>query len=237
MKIIEFENTQGIILRYTPAGVFERILSYLLDAIILGIVLWIISMIFANGRNAELVIYAVILPIFLFYSLFMETVNNGQSLGKMILGLKVVRVDGKYPTGYDFLMRWFFRWIDIYLNFGILAIITISATPKSQRFGDMLADTTVIKSRNLRVSLERILEISNLQNYKPVYPQVTQFTEEQVLMAKNVLERSLKYKNKAHQDALHDLVMRLSESMEIKRPADSHAFIQTLIKDYVALTR
>lgn len=236
MKVVEFENTQGITLKYTTATVFERMVSYMIDVIIMVILSWIAYGIFGSIYS-ELVLYVFVLPLILFYSLFMELFNNGQSIGKMITGTKIVRVDGRFPTGYDFLMRWVFRWVDIYLTSGMLAIVSISASPRSQRIGDMLADTTVIKTKNLRISLHRILQSASLANYTPVYPQVIQFSEDQIVFAKSVLDRAMKYKNTAHNQALTDLVERLTTLMDIKKPRDNQAFVKTLIKDYVALTR
>ena len=236
MSILEFENTQGIMLRYTTATVLHRTAAYFLDILVLGITMGILGLAF-NKVPEEFLFGLILAPVFFFYSLLMELFNDGRSLGKMVLGLKVVRVDGRQPSGYDFLMRWMFRWIDIYMCLGAFAAMLISATPRAQRVGDLLADTTVIQTKNLRVPLKRILNLNELSNYKPQYMQAAELSEKQVLLAKETLHRFLRIKNEAHTEALNLVADRIARLFEIDRPKNSHQFVQTVIKDYIALTR
>lgn len=235
MSVLEFENTQGIMLRYTTATVLHRAVAFFIDAAVLGISLLLMNLAF--GKLPEFARGFIMAPIFFFYSPVMELLNDGRSLGKMALGLKVVRIDGRTPTGYDYLMRWMFRWIDIYMSMGTIAALLVSATPRSQRMGDLLADTTVIHTRNLRVPLQRILGLNQLESYSPVYPRANELTESQVLLAKETLQRFLQLKNPAHIQALDKVGERISEQLEIENPQSSHKFVQTVIKDYISLTR
>lgn len=235
MSILEFENTQGIMLQYSTATVMHRAASYMIDAVIVGVVMTIFALVFASA--GETAITLILGFIFFFYTLLMEIFNDGRSLGKMMVGLKVVRIDGRPPKGYDFLMRWMFRWVDIYMSIGALAAVTVGATPRGQRIGDLLADTTVIHVKNLRIPLKRLLNLNVLEKYKPQYENAAELTEEQVLLAKETLMRANRYKNDAHKDALNLIAERLAGRLQIKQPANTEQFIQTVIKDYISLTR
>lgn len=236
MKIMEFENTQGITLQYPVANLMERIISFVLDFIILGIILSILSFLFGwlGGTVLSIVILA---PVFIFYALAFELLNNGRSPGKMIMGLKVMRVDGRSVTPYDYLMRWMFRWIDIYMSFGSLASITVGATPRGQRVGDMLADTSVIRVRSMRVSIDRLMSLSNLSDYKPQFPQVVDLEEKQIVLIKESLDRYKKYRNAGHSDLLEELANRVAVALNVEKTDHPNQFLRTVIKDYVYLTR
>ena len=234
MNILEFENTQGIVLKYETASVFERAASCVIDLAIMGTTILLLA---AALGDQEGIYLALLTLIVFFYTLLMEMLNDGKSLGKMIMGLKVVRVDGKYPKGYDFLMRWVFRWLDIYMTWGTFASLLVAASPRSQRLGDMLADTTVIKTRNLRIPLKRLTGLDTLQSYQPKYEWAKHLEEDQVLLIKETIDKSRKLRNKAHQEALHTVAVRVAALLEIEKPENSRTFLQTVIKDYVALTR
>ncbi len=68
----------------------------------------------------------------------------GASLGKLLLGLRVVRVDGR-PLGVgSILTRNMLRFIDVLPGFYLLGGISVLATANSQRVGDKWAGTTVV---------------------------------------------------------------------------------------------
>lgn len=236
MKVLEFENTQGILMRYSTATVLHRSAAFMMDIVLLGITMFLLEVTLTKVPTG--IRYGLILaPIFFFYQLCMELFNDGRSVGKMALGLKVIRIDGRSPSGYDYLMRWMFRWVDIYMSSGAFAAMLVSATPKSQRIGDLLADTTVIHTKNLRIPLTQILKLNQLSSYKPEYAQASKLSEQQVLLAKETLQRAVRTKNDAHIQALNLVADRISLLFEIERPKNSRLFVQTVIKDYIALTR
>ena len=233
---MEFENTQGITLQYPVANLMERIISFILDFIILVIIMLILSFLFSWLGETVMVI-AILAPAFIFYALAFELFNDGRSPGKMIMGLKVMRVDGRSVTPYDYLMRWMFRWIDIYMSFGSLAAITVGATPRGQRVGDMLADTSVIRVRSMRVSIDRLMSLSNLSDYKPQFPQVVELEEKQIVLIKETLDRFKKYNNAGHTELVEELANRVALALNVEDTKQPDQFLSTIIKDYVYLTR
>lgn len=239
MKSLEFENTQGINLQYTIANTGERVIAYLIDLVIFGGFLIIMGFVL-NPRTSEgwlLFTAFLLVPVLFFYTLAMEWLNDGQSLGKMALGLKVVRIDGRPAVGYDYLMRWMFRMIDLYMTLGSLAAISVSATQRGQRLGDMMADTTVIQTRTGRVSLNRIVNLKKLEKYEPKFPQVMQLSEEQMMLIKETVSRYRANASRGHELALEELNDRVREILQIEQKAKPIALMETLVKDYIALSR
>ena len=165
---------------------------------------------------------------------------GGQTLGKRILNIRVVRLDGEIPTVNDYLLRAVFQYIDTVLSGGVLAAMLISSTTRQQRLGDMTAGTTVIRKRNnLRMHLKNILSIDTLDNYEPVYPQVKALNEQDMLTIKQVISRLRKYPNDAHWEIVETLAGNLREHLDIHetKQTDDLEFLRTLLRDYIVLTR
>ena len=87
------------------------------------------------------------LPV-IFYSLLFETLLDGQTPGKRIIKIKVVKIDGYQASLADFVIRWIFRIVDLNMMSGVVALISIITSPKNQRLGDMTAGTAVISLKN-----------------------------------------------------------------------------------------
>lgn len=182
--IIEVQTTQNVTIDYETAGIGKRLLAYILDwiFIILWIAgwLWIFSVVtgLGLGHLFEADIFSIILIIIflfpaVFYDFIFESLNNGQSPGKMILKIRVINVDGTTPSVGTYLIRWLFRLVDFSLTNSFLAVIMVAVTSKSQRLGDLLAGTTVI-DLNLNAGNKQ-LSITDLDfhtDYKVSYADV-----------------------------------------------------------------
>lgn len=248
MKRITIRTTQNVSIDYPLASLQDRALAFLLDVLIFGVGAVIIWMLFALVFNwADLyddgffLIILTVLPSlgFLAYYFFLETLNNGQTIGKKIMQTKVVRVDGKDPDMTDFLLRSAFHLLETISTLGVLSALLISSTSKRQRFGDLTANTTVIKlSPDLRYGLDDILRIRTTETYEPEYTQVVQLREADMITVKDAITRYRSYPNDAHRDAIVSLAKRLGELLDITPlPKDPVAFLKTLLRDYIVLTR
>ncbi|MBX9851315.1 MAG: RDD family protein [Cytophagaceae bacterium] len=246
MANIEINTSQNVTIEYELAPLRDRILAFILDSIIMwaGIfVLFLLCLLFFQTRDMEnfmgYFLYLVILPIFFFYSLVSEIIGNGLTIGKSALKIKIVKLNGKEPQLNDFITRWVFRSIDIYLSLGSIASLLISSSDKNQRMGDILANTAVIKFKPTYViALKDLLNRTSLENYQPVYSEVTRFKDEDMLLVKQVIDRVEKHPNIAHYEALNQLVEKITQQLNIsQRPKNKIEFLKTLLKDYIVLTR
>ncbi len=130
----------------------RRVLATLVDGIVLGFVFALMSMLFGSSSaqggqvNASLsglpfLIYLVL--VFAYYDLMEGYL--GQTVGKMLLGIKVVREDnGEAPGLGGAAIRTALRIIDG-LFFYLVAFIAVLASGKNQRLGDMVAHTLVVR--------------------------------------------------------------------------------------------
>lgn len=242
MKNIEIKTTQNVVLQYELADLRDRIIAFGIDLVVMVVSISLFSTIGFSviyGETAQMIWMIFLICIFLFYSLAFEVFNNGQSLGKMALKIQVIKTVGGRATFPDYAARWVFRMVDIYFSLGGVASVLIASSSKAQRIGDIVANTAVVKlSPRMNLMLKDVLTIHSQDSYKPEYPQAKQLKEEDVLLIKSALDRSRKYNNDAHEEALALLTARVAEIIEAEqRNPDNRKFLQTVMKDYVVLTR
>lgn len=240
MKNVDITTSQNVTVQYTLAGLFERAGAFAIDLVALGLAFLLtlaLVSIFGSSDNAQ-VVYFVYTPVFVLYSLAFEQLNGGCSLGKMLLKLRVVRLDGENATFLDYMMRWAFRGIDIYFSIGCVAGLSIVSSRYSQRVGDVLANTVVISvGKSERMTLQNLLNLHKTKDYQVTYPQVVKLREEHLLLVKETLSKSLRIDNAAHRQALTLLAGKLQKELQVKAPKDPNRFLKTLLQDYIVLTR
>src|SRR5829696_3819881 len=90
--------------------------------------------------------------IFAGYFIFFEWLWNGQTPGKRLLKLRVIREDGRPITLWEAMARNLLRIFDTFPGFIIpiysIGLITIFMSRRDQRVGDVFAGTVVIRERS-----------------------------------------------------------------------------------------
>ncbi len=235
MDSVAINTAQNVVIDYEPAGLGNRILAALLDSLFkfAYIITWVIILVSTKafgteGTAAILLVVAVFLPI-LFYDLLFEIFANGQSLGKKIIKIKVVKLDGTQPSIGSFLLRWLLRIVEIDMLYGLIAIITIASSKNKQRLGDMAGGTTVIQIRPAVTIKDTILQIQQKEVYKVVFQQVASLTEKDMEIIKEVHDFYLKTGNREAMVKLSDKIKKKTGIISTMPEAD---FLATLLKDF-----
>ena len=136
------------------AGAVRRGIAWILDFLFLSIFFFPATYLYSDKwvLNPEDHLWGITDPIclaFLFiifaYFIFMEA-YVGWTIGKRILGLKVLDVAGNKIGILKALIRNLLRLVDGLPALNILGIILIVYSPRGQRFGDRIAKTYVTKS-------------------------------------------------------------------------------------------
>src|SRR3954449_5649703 len=144
MAVISITTSQNIELEYDLASLGERIVATIIDLVILVGYIILIGMFtnFSDGLGYKYgwVYMFLFLPI-TFYSLLCETFLNGQSVGKKVIGIKVISLNGNPASFGQYLIRWVFRLVDLWIGSFMLAVIMIAVSEKHQRMGDIVAGT------------------------------------------------------------------------------------------------
>jgi uncharacterized RDD family membrane protein YckC len=136
------------------AGPASRFVSALVDILIqfallvcVAVVLGILgSAGLGGGGIAVLLWFAVSFALIAFYDIFFEVLRSGQTPGKRMNGLRVVRVEGHPVTFLSSAIRNLLRVIDFLPSAYLLGAAVILATRKNQRIGDVVAGTLVVRA-------------------------------------------------------------------------------------------
>lgn len=239
MSELSINTTQNVTINFTAASIGHRILAFGVDLLIIIAYLTTIYLLLEytgfskmlsglDGWSQMAVQSLIFLPV-MFYSLIFETFFEGQSLGKKLVRIKVVKIEGYQASFGDYLIRWLFRMIDIVISSGVIGFVSIIMNKKAQRLGDMAAGTSVITLRNNVNISSTILEEIN-EDYKPTYPLVIKLSDNDVRIIKENFIRA-----KAGRD--FDLMLKLTEKIQsvtgIKNQSGNQVdFINTVLKDY-----
>jgi uncharacterized RDD family membrane protein YckC len=239
MSELSINTTQNVTINFTAASIGHRILAFGVDLLIMiAYLITIFSVMAYSGLSdvmskmdgwSQMAVQSVLFLPVMFYSLIFETFFEGQSLGKKLVRIKVVKIEGYQASFGDYLIRWLFRMIDIVISSGVIGFISIVMNKKAQRLGDMAAGTSVITLRNNVNISSTILEEIN-EDYKPLYPLVIKLSDNDVRIIK---ENFIRAKAGNDYELLVNLATKIETVTGIKNQSGNHIdFINTIMKDY-----
>ena len=149
---------EAVVLQVRIARMPTRALACAIDVALQGVVLVVLVSLLAgfllgsesSEALAVALIFIVVLLVAVGYRVLMETLTRGRTIGKMVLGLKVVRDDGSSIRFRHALVRtlmWFF--VDFAPWFAACpGIVSSLMNKQGKRIGDMVAGTVVIRERH-----------------------------------------------------------------------------------------
>lgn len=119
---------------------------------LVGLTLWATTVTrFDEALSAAILIIFTVLVI-VGYPVTIETATRGRSVGKMVMGLRVVSDDGGPERFRQALFRALAGFVEIWMFFGGPAVICSLASPKGKRIGDLFAGTVVISERGPKLA-------------------------------------------------------------------------------------
>ena len=143
---------EAVVLDFEIAGLASRGVAKLLDLLIQGVVLLALAIAVgvAIPGTAGVILFVVGLAgVLLGYPVLVETLMRGRSPGKAALGLRVVTVEGAPIAPRHAFIRSTVGLVDFLLPpGGLLAVVTSLLSPRSQRLGDLVAGTMVLRERS-----------------------------------------------------------------------------------------
>jgi len=239
MSTIEIQTTQNVNIEYPVANIGDRVVSAIIDSLImLGyfisiifLYIWILDLTEGSGLYFPVAYFIILfLPVF-FYHLLCETFLNGQSFGKKIMKMRVVKLDGTQAGIGSYFLRWILTLID-YSFFGAVGIITLMMNGKGQRLGDLAANTTVVKLK-VETKLDDTILTATPVNYDVKFPQVSALTDKDIAIIKSVLD--MNYKNPdiyLYNQMLQKTKAAVENKTGITSTLHPLTFLDTVLKDY-----
>lgn len=240
MSNLHITTTQNVNLFFTPASIGERIMAYgadLLIKIAYIVLIYILFFQIFNVKNLNIdnkILQIAIISLFslpvIFYTLVSETFMEGQTIGKKLVKIRVVKIDGYQAGFFDFLIRWIFILVDINLGFAP-GLITMIITTHTQRLGDLAAGTAVITEKS-KYDISNTILMDVDDKYEPYFAQnlVMLFSDNDIRIIKENGEIAFRMDNLK---LLTHLVQKIESVMNIRNPFKSEReLLETLQKDY-----
>lgn len=145
---------EAVVLELREAKLPSRALAKIIDIavqyaalLVLFILQGVASVAVSIDEAAVVAIYLVIVvAIFVGYPVLFETLTRGKTLGKMAMGLQVVRDDGGPVRFRHALVRGLMGIFEVWAFF-VIAVLVSAFSPQGKRIGDYLAGTVVIRLR------------------------------------------------------------------------------------------
>ena len=263
MKTLQIKTAQNVNINFTLANVGQRLMAFVVDNIIkFGYFYFLVyffdfSLITESVENDGWSLKAINVLFFLpitFYTLYSEILMNGQTLGKKVLNIRVINIDGFKPSTTDYIIRWFLRIVDfnlatlifiymislgysnlytllmaIFIVGKIVGFMLIILTKKNQRFGDIIADTIVVYEKDEVKFSETILEHIT-DTYKPTYANVIKLSDNDARIIKETFLNAKKFKDYKTLIKLRSKIQEVT-NIQSKHKSDLE-FIDTVLKDY-----
>lgn len=206
------ETPERVPLHFALASIGNRFLACAVDHAIQGLVIGIValaSIIIADYSSvwdffssAPKWIYAVmVIALFLIFSgyfAFFEWIWSGQTPGKRLMKLRVLREDGRPITFWEAAVRNLIRTFDMMpAPFYSIGLISVFANSRDQRVGDMVAGTVVVREREeeapefAQVFASPVSDPALRRSFKPVdfTASLNSLTESEIQVVETFLRR------------------------------------------------
>lgn len=261
MAVIKVPTNFNIELEFEVPEFYRRLISLLIDMLIQYFYLRIAGEIYSSVDHSNDPLDAtgmlLLLPIML-YHIVLEITMNGQSIGKKIMGLRVVDENGGRPSISQFVIRWLLRLSDVWIvqillyvlyviaterglqnleivfiiifafGFLITDIVLVISSKKGQRVGDLLAKTILIRI-NTKTNIEDTVFINVADNYIPSFPQIMQLSDKDINAIKSILETARRKGDFNMAEAAGD---KIKSHLKIETNMSPFDFLDVLLKDY-----
>ena len=211
-ETLVIETPERVPLHFALASIGNRFIACAIDHAIqiLTLISLVIMFLFIAGfsdfgsrlSNApKWIIALLIILIFILmsgYFAFFEWIWNGQTPGKRWLKLRVIREDGRPIGFFEAMVRNLLRNFDIMPSpFYSIGLISVFATDRDQRVGDLVAGTVVVREREAEapafaeVFASPVSDPAMRRSWKPVAftADINLLTETEIQVVESFLRR------------------------------------------------
>ncbi|MGG3467047.1 RDD family protein [Neobacillus pocheonensis] len=185
---MDIKTPEYVSLQFKLAGLGSRAAAFLIDQLLLwavNVILVIVLIIILNNETFFPIFFAentipiaiTIIAIFILnwgYFFAFEFFSGGKTIGKKLLGIRVIQENGHSITLLSSFIRNLMRIIDSLPTAYLLGIIMVFFHPKHKRLGDLVAGTIVVHERKAKRKKKKLSpvekEIENRGLSKDVLP-------------------------------------------------------------------
>ena len=241
MSQIAINTSQNVNINFSTASVGDRMIAFILDLLIkiaYGIaVFYIFFKVLDLGyiltgldQWSVMAVFIILLFPIVIYPVVLESLMEGQTPGKKVMKIRVVKIDG-YQAGLgDYMIRWVFRIIDTSFA-GVIGLVSMVVSKNNQRLGDMAAGTAVISLKN-NINISHTILENIHESYLPTFPQVIALSDNDMRIIKDNYLKALRVDDRQIINKLSDKIKSILKVDIDATKMTERQFIGVVIKDY-----
>lgn len=252
-EFLNIDTPENVIFGYEVVGIGSRFMAALVDTAIIvatQVVVYLTMTLIASTlfdidifSTWVVAIFGLVAFVLLWgYYIFFEMLWNGQSPGKRLVGLRVLRADGTPITLTESIVRNLVRLIDFLPVFYGLGVIVMFANSQSRRLGDLAAGTLVVRDQadltleNLTATPRRNFRLqipSHIVEQVSSWP-LERLNDADIQLAEEYLLRRVELENGAQlgQKILQRLLERMAVADQQITTHDRPYFLAQIVKEY-----
>jgi uncharacterized RDD family membrane protein YckC len=241
MSQIAINTSQNVNINFNIASVGDRMIAFILDLLIK--VAYVIAILYTFFSLLDLgyllkgldqwsvvAVYTLLLFPTAIYPIVLESLMEGQTPGKKVMKIRVVKIDG-YQAGFgDYLIRWVFRIIDT-LFLGVVGLISMIVSKNNQRLGDIASGTAVISLKN-NINISHTILENIKEDYIPTFPQVIALSDNDMRIIKDNYLKAMRVDDRQIISKLSDKIKGILKLEIDPTKMTERQFIGVVIKDY-----
>ena len=252
-ETLKIQTPEHVGFRYVLAGLGTRSTAFLVDTVVRGLfilLIFLVVMLLARllPEFDPTGIFAVIPKTWflalgvlaygvvdLGYFLIFEALWSGQTPGKRMQKLRVIKVNGQ-PIGWlESAIRNILRAVDLLLGFYPLGLFVMFLSSRSQRIGDYAAGTVVIVERRRDVPMDKTrLRSTSKLNLPELELHVSTLAPKQYQVIRSFLQRREAMEGTHRRDLARLLTHRLMKRWGIspRVPLNDESFLEEIVGIY-----
>jgi uncharacterized RDD family membrane protein YckC len=222
---LSIDTPEQTALEYPIAGLGSRFLALLADTaiqVVLGIFVVLLGGVIGfglrevGGLGPQWTLAIIVILIFLlnsgYFALF-EIFWNGQTPGKRLAQVRVIKDDGRPIGTYEAIVRNAVRLVDMLPTMYGIGLISIFLSGQSKRLGDFVAGTVVVHEKTL-AGVRPYMETTIDDTLPPI--DVSQVTLEEVRLIETFLNRRDSLGSYVRTSMASQISNRLASNMQIQ---------------------
>lgn len=227
---------EAIALSYDVAGLGSRALALVIDYLILlgaslllvlGAVAW--RRLGGDATVGDIALATLLFLLWLGYFMVFETLWEGQTPGKRLLKLRVLKTTG-YPIDLSAaVIRNLVRLADMLPAFYTVGVLVMFVSPQSRRLGDYAASTVVVKERREQLPPAAPLPAAIAQDPDEAHWQVWHLSEEDMAVVRAFVQRAPSLPGEARYRLGTDLANRVASRIGARQPYDAPQFLARVL--------
>jgi uncharacterized RDD family membrane protein YckC len=247
LEKLSIDTPEQISLEFQLATIGSRFLAIAIDtliqvtaaAAILALALLVRLAVgpFMAGASTWVFAGVVLAWFLLYYGYFaiFESVWNGQTPGKRMLGLRVIHTSGRPLSAYEAILRNVVRIVDQMPGIYAVGILSVFLTQRSQRLGDLAAASVVVHERLAEGEVSTV----EVRRPDPAAPRhgVTRLSDGEIQVVEAFLRRRAELDGSARVQAAERIASHMRAKLGVEAAGPNETFLEELLAEHRATER